>query len=113
MKIVIKMLSTAEMRRRHKVAENGPVQAAIDSECMRYMSDYMPRRQAGELKHLMVAATTIGSGQINSGICQTKVEDSSVYNFTAVKDGNNLKIATAGSTFSGKKWVTMIIFGTA
>lgn len=49
MKIVIKMLSTAEMRRRHKVAENGPVQAAIDSECMRYMSDYMPRRQAGEL----------------------------------------------------------------
>ena len=64
MKIVIKMLSTAEMRRRHKVAENGPVQAAIDSECMRYMSDYMPRRQAGELKHLMVAATTIGSGQI-------------------------------------------------
>ena len=52
MKIVIKMLSTAEMRRRHKVAENGPVQAAIDSECMRYMSDYMPRRQAGELKHL-------------------------------------------------------------
>ena len=35
MKIVIKMLSTAEMRRRHKVAENGPVQAAIDSECIR------------------------------------------------------------------------------
>ena len=66
MKIVIKMLSTAEMRRRHKVAENGPVQAAIDSECMRYMSDYMPRRQAGELKHLMVAATTIGSGQIDT-----------------------------------------------
>ena len=48
-----------------------------------------------------------------SGICQTKVEDSGVCNFTAVKDGNNLKIATAGSTFSGKKWVTMIIFGTA
>ena len=48
-----------------------------------------------------------------SGICQTKVEYSGVYNFTAVKDGNNLKIATAGSTFSGKKWVTMIIFGTA
>ena len=48
-----------------------------------------------------------------SGICQTKVEDGGVYNFTAVKDGNNLKIATAGSTFSGKKWVTMIIFGTA
>ena len=46
-------------------------------------------------------------------IIQAKVEDSGVYNFTAVKDGNNLKIATAGSTFSGKKWVTMIIFGTA
>ena len=59
MKIVIKMLSTAEMRRRHKVAENGPVQAAIDSECMRYMSDYMPRRQAGELKHLMVPLQSV------------------------------------------------------
>ena len=44
---------------------------------------------------------------------KTEVEDSGAYNFTAVKDGNNLKIATAGSTFSGKKWVTMIIFGTA
>lgn len=38
MKIVIKMLSTAEMRRRHKVAENGPVQAAIDSECIAFIS---------------------------------------------------------------------------
>lgn len=37
-----------------------------------------------------------------SGICQTNVEDSGVYNFTAVKDGNNLKIATAGSTFPEK-----------
>lgn len=65
-----------------------------------------------------VATTTLQSifGNIPtyaSGICQTKVEDSGVYNFTAEKDGNNLKIATAGSTFSGKKWVTMIIFGTA
>ena len=30
MKIVIKMLSTAEMRRRHKVAENGPEQSTVN-----------------------------------------------------------------------------------
>ena len=28
--------------------KNGPVQKLIDSECMRYMAPYMPRRQAGK-----------------------------------------------------------------
>ena len=29
------------------------------------MSDYMPRRQAGNLEHMMILATVIGSGQID------------------------------------------------
>lgn len=44
---------------------DGPVQKVIDSECMRYMSAYMPRRQAGELEHMMILSTVIGSGEIN------------------------------------------------
>ncbi|MDD3253824.1 MAG: minor capsid protein [Lachnospiraceae bacterium] len=43
----------------------GPVQKVVDSECMRYMSDYMPRRQAGELEHMMILSTVIGSGEID------------------------------------------------
>lgn len=49
----------------HGIQESGPVQKLIDSECMRYMGPYMPRRQAGELEHMMVTATVIGSGQID------------------------------------------------
>lgn len=45
--------------------ENGEIQKFIDSEIMRYMSDYMPRRQAGELIHSMNLSTTIGKGEIN------------------------------------------------
>jgi hypothetical protein len=41
------------------------VQKFIDNEAMRCMNDYMPRRQAGELEHLMVNGTVIGSGQID------------------------------------------------
>lgn len=42
----------------------GPVQKVIDNAVMRYMGDYMPRRQAGELEHMMYLATVIGSGDI-------------------------------------------------
>lgn len=49
----------------HGLQPDGPVQKLIDSETMRYMSDYMPRRQAGELEHMMVLATVIGSGCID------------------------------------------------
>ncbi|UWO77476.1 minor capsid protein [[Clostridium] asparagiforme DSM 15981] len=41
------------------------MQKLVDSEAMRYMSDYMPRRQAGELEHMMILSTVIGSGQID------------------------------------------------
>ena len=115
MKIVIKMLSTAEMLRRHKVAENGPVQAAIDSECMRYMSDYMPRRQAGELKHLMVAATTIGSGQIDTpgpfahylyeGILYVSPTTGSAWaKKNEIKVPTGKELTYAGAPMRGKKW---------
>lgn len=42
----------------------GPVQKFVDSEVMRYMGPYMPRRQAGELEHKMVMDTVIGSGEV-------------------------------------------------
>lgn len=50
---------------KHGLQEGGAVQKLVDSECMRYMSDYMPRRQAGELEHMMVLSTVVGSGEIN------------------------------------------------
>ena len=59
-------ISTAEtMKRNHGLQPGGSVQKLVDGECMRYMGDYMPRRQAGELQHMMVMATVIGSGQID------------------------------------------------
>lgn len=59
-------INTAEVIKRTRgLQEGGPVQQLVDSEVMRYMSDYMPRRQAGELEHMMVMATVIGSGQID------------------------------------------------
>ena len=59
-------ISTAEtIKRNHGLQPGGTVQKLVDGECMRYMGDYMPRRQAGELEHMMVMATVIGSGQID------------------------------------------------
>lgn len=59
-------LNTAEVIKRTRgLQEGGPVQQLVDSEVMRYMGDYMPRRQAGELEHMMVMSTVIGSGEIN------------------------------------------------
>ena len=50
-------ISTAEtIKRNHGLQKGGPVQKLVDSEAMRYMSDYMPRRQAGELEHMMIMA---------------------------------------------------------
>ena len=59
-------ISTAEtIKRNHGLQPGGSVQKLVEGECMRYMGDYMPRRQAGELEHMMVMATVIGSGQID------------------------------------------------
>jgi hypothetical protein len=64
-KVELDMLPKEELLKRRGLQEGGPVQKFIDSESMRYMSDYMPRRQAGELEHMMVLGTVIGSGQID------------------------------------------------
>ena len=65
MKVELDMLPNEALLMRRGLQEGGPVQKFVDSESMRYMSDYMPRRQAGELEHMMVLATVIGSGQID------------------------------------------------
>lgn len=57
--------ATDLMLKERGLQKGGPVQQTIDAEVMRYMSPYMPRRQAGELEHMMVMATVVGSGQID------------------------------------------------
>ena len=61
----LELKSTNFILKNHGIQPGGPVQKVIDSETMRYMGDYMPRRQAGELEHMMVLSTVIGSGQID------------------------------------------------
>lgn len=65
MKVELDMLSQDALLKRRGLQEGGPVQKFIDNESMRYMGPYMPRRQAGELEHMMVLGTVIGSGQID------------------------------------------------
>lgn len=54
MEVEFEMKSTEALLRTRGLQKNGPVQKLVDSECWRYMSPYMPRRQAGELEHMMV-----------------------------------------------------------
>lgn len=61
----LELIPTATMLKKHGIGPGGSVQMIIDSETMRYLSIYMPRRQAGELEHLMLLATVIGSGLID------------------------------------------------
>lgn len=61
----LELKSTDFILKNHGIQPGGPVQQLVDSETMRYMSDYMPRRQAGELEHMMITATVIGSGGID------------------------------------------------
>lgn len=65
MKVKMDMLPFEVVLVKHGLQEGGPVQKLVDSETMRYMSDYMPRRQAGELEHMMILSTVVGSGEIN------------------------------------------------
>lgn len=64
MKVRFNVRDKETLLQKHGLQPGGPVQKLVDSECMRYMGDYLPRRQAGELEHLMVMATVIGSGRI-------------------------------------------------
>ena len=65
MDVKLNVLSNDALMKKYGLQEGGPVQKLVDSEAMRYMSDYMPRRQAGELEHMMILSTVIGSGQID------------------------------------------------
>lgn len=65
MNVKLNVLSHEALLAKYGLQEGGPVQKLVDSEAMRYMSDYMPRRQAGELEHMMILSTVIGSGQID------------------------------------------------
>lgn len=58
-------IKSKDLKRRHGIGTGGPVQMVIDNAVMRYMGDYMPRRQAGELEHMMNMSTVVGSGRIN------------------------------------------------
>lgn len=101
--------------RNHGIQVGGPVQKLVDSECMRYMSDYMPRRQAGELEHMMVLATVIGSGQIDTpGPYAHYLHEGILYvsptTGSAWAKKNEIKVPTdrtltyAGAPMRGKKW---------
>ena len=101
--------------RNHGLQEGGPVQKVVDSECMRLMSAYMPRRQAGELEHMMVMATVIGSGQIDTpgpyahylheGILYVSPTTGSAWAKKGeIKVATDKELTYAGAPMRGKKW---------
>ena len=99
----------------HGIQPGGPVQKVIDSETMRYMGPYMPRRQAGELEHMMVLSTVIGSGQIDipgpyahylhKGILYVSpTTGSSWAKKNEIKVPTERELTYAGAPMRGKKW---------
>ena len=115
MNLKVEMKSMQEVLQNHGLQDGGPVQKLVDSECMRYMSDYMPRRQAGELEHMMVLATLIGSGEINTpGPYAHYLYEGILYVSPATGSAwakkNEIKVPTgkeltyAGAPMRGKKW---------
>lgn len=115
MKVKAEIKPAQRILRNHGLQEGGPVQKLVDSECMRYMSDYMPRRQAGELEHMMVAATTIGSGEIDTpGPFAHYLYEGILYvsptTGSAWAKKNEIKVPTGkeltynGAPMRGKKW---------
>lgn len=64
MKVEFKIKDEKTLLASRGLQEGGPVQKLVDSEVMRFMGPYMPRRQAGELEHKMVMDTVIGSGEV-------------------------------------------------
>lgn len=115
MKVKAEIKPAQRILRNHGLQEGGPVQKLVDSECMRYMSDYMPQRQAGELEHMMVAATTIGSGEIDTpGPFAHYLYEGILYvsptTGSAWAKKNEIKVPTGkeltynGAPMRGKKW---------
>lgn len=109
-------ISTAEtIKRNHGLQPGGSVQKLVDGECMRYMGDYMPRRQAGELEHMMVMATVIGFGQIDipgpyahylhEGILYVSPTTGSAWaKKNEIKVPTDRELAYAGAPMRGKKF---------
>lgn len=115
MKLEMERKSVGEILQNHGLQEGGAVQKLIDSECMRYMSDYMPRRQAGELEHKMVMATVIGSGEIDTpgpyahylyeGILYVSPTTGSAWaKKNEIKVPTGKELTYAGAPMRGKKW---------
>lgn len=115
MKLEMERKSVEEILQNHGLQEGGAVQKLIDSECMRYMSDYMPRRQVGELEHKMVMATVIGSGEIDTpgpyahylyeGILYVSPTTGSAWaKKNEIKVPTGKELTYAGAPMRGKKW---------
>lgn len=115
MKVELTVLSHEALLKKHGLQPGGPVQKVIDSEAMRYMSPYMPRRQAGELEHKMVMDTVIGSGVITtSGPYAHYLHEGILYvspsTGSAWAERNEIKVPTnrelkyTGTPMRGKKW---------
>jgi hypothetical protein len=114
-KVELKMLPSEAVLQNHGLQPEGPVQKLVDSETMRYMSDYMPRRQAGELEHMMVMATVIGFGQIDipgpyahylhEGILYVSPTTGSAWaKKNEIKVPTDRELAYAGAPMRGKKF---------
>ena len=115
MKVELEIQPIEVLLEKHGLQPGGPVQKVIDSEAMRYMSPYMPRRQAGELEHMMVMSTVIGSGEINTpGPYAHYLHEGILYvsptNGSAWAKKNEIKVPTdrelkyTGAPICGKKW---------
>ena len=115
MKVQFNVKDKETLLRNHGLQEGGPVQKLVDNETMRYMGDYMPRRQAGELEHMMVMATVIGSGQIDipgpyahylhEGILYVSpTTGSSWAKKNEIKVPTDQELTYAGAPMRGKKW---------
>lgn len=107
--------ATEILKKNHGLQDMGPVQKLVDTESMRYMTDYMPRRQAGELEHMMVMATVTGSGEIDiPGPYAHYLHEGILYvsptNGSSWAKRDEVKIPTskdlqyAGAPMRGKKW---------
>ena len=111
MKVELEIQPIEVLLEKHGLQPGGPVQKVIDSEAMRYMSPYMPRRQAGELEHMMVMSTVIGSGEINTpGPLHEGILYVSPTTGSAWAKKNEIKVPTdrvlkyTGAPMRGKKW---------
>ena len=115
MKVQFNIKDKETLLRKYGLQKGGSVQKLVDSECMRYMSAYMPRRQAGELEHMMVMATVIGTGQIDTpGPYAHYLHEGILYvsptTGSAWAKKNEIKVPTdreltyAGAPMRGKKW---------